>query len=278
MLLPLQVLPAHTFSEVCAAACARLQPALTSYDLQVRFIKLSFKQSLCTCLQPHGQASGILPRYGPVPAKPTQALMQALRHRNHILAHFVPPNPTLQAYLRMEEINVDVPVQNPDTAVHDTLRAFPSVHHLVFDIAPAPVGRTARVKRAGPNRQPSRWPVRLARLAIGVAKVVMAVELAAMIRGGGRGVVRQVRRALHGSSGEGGSSEEMGSETEAAVEAVGEYVAGRLGLEALQRYPQGVVRAALEAMDTEVMEQVGAGGMGEQPTVSVGGRGVRGNA
>lgn len=178
--------------------------------------------------------------------------------------------PSLQAYLRMEEINVDVPVQNPDTAVHDTLRAFPSVRHLVFDITPAPAGRTARVKRSGPSRQPSRWPARLARLAVGVAKVVMAVELAAMIRGSGRGVVRQVRRALHGSSEEGGSSEEMGSETEAALEAVGEYVAGRLGLEALQRYPQGVVRAALEAMDTEVMEQVGEGGLGEQTLTSSG--------
>jgi hypothetical protein len=85
---------------------------------------------------------------------------------------------------------------------------------------------------------------------------VLAVEAAALLRGGVRGALRRLRGGGGGSDG-GGSDGGVGSETEAVMDAVADFVSGRAELRALERFDPRVVRAALEAMDTEVMEQVG---------------------
>ncbi|GFR46438.1 hypothetical protein Agub_g8012, partial [Astrephomene gubernaculifera] len=90
--------------------------------------------------------------------------------------------------------------------------------------------------------------------------LVLVVEAAALLRGGVRQVVRQLRHAAgwggdSGDSGDGGG-DGMGSETEAAFDAVAAYVAGRGPLSEVQRHDPRVVLGALEAMDTEVLEQL----------------------
>ncbi|GIL70346.1 hypothetical protein Vretimale_3458 [Volvox reticuliferus] len=195
--LPVEVLPCHSFVDLCTAALARLPDAPREYLLRA-FIVVG---------------------------------------------------------------DMEVPLEHPQTSVHDTLRSFSTTASLRFLLDPsvagseqAGAGRVVRVSRVtmAPRRQ-RRWLRRLARVAVGVAKFVLAVEAAALLRGGILGSLRRL-------TGRGGSGSDdgiaLGSGTEAVMDAVADYVGGRGDLRVLERFDPRVVRRALEALDTEVLEQL----------------------
>ncbi|GLC43737.1 hypothetical protein PLESTB_000903000 [Pleodorina starrii] len=197
--LPVEVLPCHTFADVCALALARLPDAPREYGLQ--------------------------------------------------------------AYLVLGSL--EVPLEDPHTPARDALRSFAADSSLRFLVDPAAAGSgaAARIVRVSPLATPQRrrrqlWLRRLARVAIGVAKFVLAVEMAALLRGGLRGALRRLTGRGGSSSGSGDGSGGLGSETEAVMDAVANYVSGRGDISALQRFDPRVIRNALEAMDTEVLEQL----------------------
>ncbi|KXZ56048.1 hypothetical protein GPECTOR_2g1600 [Gonium pectorale] len=175
----------------------------------------------------------------------------------------------MQAFLLLGSL--EVPLQDPHTPARATLRTFPAATGLRFVLGPASAagpagggraGGAVRATRLAPRRE-RRWPQRLARIAIGVAKLVLAVEAAALLRGGAWSALRSLRRAAgwggdssseYGdNAGPGGAG--VGSETEAAMDAVADYVSGRGDLSALQRFDPRVIVGALEGMDTEVLEE-----------------------
>lgn len=106
---------------------------------------------------------------------------------------------------------------------------------------------------------------------------MLAVEAAALLRGGALSTLRRLRRggadtttssgSASDSEGAGGASRRrrgLGGETEAALEAVAAYVTGRGELGDLAGFRPELVVGALEAMDTEVLEQVGGRGCGRR--------------
>ncbi|PNH08023.1 hypothetical protein TSOC_005474, partial [Tetrabaena socialis] len=168
--LPVEVLPCHTFADVCAAALARVPDAPLVYGIQ--------------------------------------------------------------AFLVVGDL--EVPLQDPHTPARATLRSFPSVCHLRFDVGPSDAqSRTVRASRVARRRR--QWPRRLARIAVGFAKACH----------------RPTSSTL--GSGEGGG---VGSETEEAMEAVAAFVAGRAPIQELQRFDARVVVRALAEIDTEVLEEL----------------------
>ncbi|EFJ50601.1 hypothetical protein VOLCADRAFT_116780 [Volvox carteri f. nagariensis] len=154
----------------------------------------------------------------------------------------------------------EIPLQYPHTPAWDTLRSFSSTASVKFHLDPAAAagGSSARVVRlsrlAVGQRRQRRWLRRLARVAVGVAKFVLMVEAAALLRGGVRGALQ--RLTGRGGSEDGDGDGGVGYETEAVLDAVADYVSGRGDLRSLERFDPLVVRRALEAMDTEVLEQL----------------------
>ncbi|KAG2452569.1 hypothetical protein HYH02_002806 [Chlamydomonas schloesseri] len=207
--LPVEVLPNHTFMDVCAAALARVPD--------------------------------------------------------------VPPGHCLQAAF-LESGGARLPLHEPHVLARAVLRAFAPDTCLQLHVgAPAMLVVTGkRLAKVVPRRQRT-WPKALARAAIGVAKFVLAVEAAALLRGGVFSFLRRVRRggadsATDSGTGTGSAPEDggrrgrsrrdLGGETEAALEAVAAYVTGRGELMDLAGFRPELVVGALEAMDTEVLEQL----------------------
>ncbi|KAG2446006.1 hypothetical protein HXX76_000609 [Chlamydomonas incerta] len=208
--LPVEVLPAHSFMDVCAAALARVPEVPAGHCLQGAFL---------------------------------------------------------------ESGGARLPLQDLHAPARAVLRAFGPGAGLVFQVGgpAAAAGGGKRLAKVVPRRQRT-WPRQLARAAIGVAKFVLAVEAAALLRGGALSALRRLRRggAESASSSSGSASDSprgggarrggrrrgLGGETEAALEAVAAYVTGQGELGDLAAFRPELVVGALQAMDTEVLEQL----------------------
>ncbi|KAG2494513.1 hypothetical protein HYH03_007281 [Edaphochlamys debaryana] len=163
----------------------------------------------------------------------------------------------MQGYLVVG--HVEVPLSDLDAPARAALRGFPADSGLRFDLGvPSGTGRTARARPLGSKRPPRPWAHRLLAAAVNVAKVVVAVEVAAIVRTLASEASDRLRgrRGAWGGGG-GGESSGPGSDTEAAMDAVAEYVAGRAEMDVLRGHEPRRVREALEAIDTEVVEQLG---------------------
>ncbi|GIL47417.1 hypothetical protein Vafri_4238 [Volvox africanus] len=165
----------------------------------------------------------------------------------------------LRAFIAVGDL--EVPLEHPYTPAHDTLRSFSTTASLRFLLDPsgaggeqAGAGRVVRISRmtTAPRRQ-RKWLRQLARVAVGVAKFVLAVEAAALFRGG---IVGGLRRLTGRDVSDSEDGIALGSGTEAVMDAVADYVSGRGDLRVLERFDPRVVRRALEALDTEVLEQM----------------------
>lgn len=162
---------------------------------------------------------------------------------------------TQQAFMLVG--STDVEIQNPDSAAASTLSSFPGVRRLRFVVGPAGAGTATATRGPVVRLGRRRKHPRAVRIIAGIAKFVLAVEAAALLRGTLFTMARHVRRALPGGRGaadDSGSS--MGTETEQVYEDVANYVTGRGGLSKLQRHDPGRVVGALEEMDTHVLEEL----------------------